>query len=193
MKRMLLTALMAAALALAAPGVAAAHHGKRHHGARHASAHKRHRHVRHVTFGKLSLAPTSAPTQTTPTTPSSEPAGKVLSFENGVLKITLADGSVVSGKVTEQTELKCASATAGEDDQGDDDQGEDHGDNNSAPVAHASWNDGNQGQQGDDGDDDENNQQACTTAALAPNAVVGGAELELTGAGAVWEKVELIQ
>lgn len=186
MKRMLLTALMASALALAAPGVASAHQGRRHG---HAGAHKRHRHARHITFGRLSQTSATGSAQSAPASPSSEPAGKVLSFEGGLLKITLADGSLVSGKVTEQTELECRSAAAGGEDQDEDDQGEDRGD---ALMAHASDDGGDQGQQGDDNEVDEP-QQACTTAALVPGAVVGAAELRIGSAGAVWEKVELDQ
>ena len=53
---------------------------------------------------------------------------------------------------------------------------------------------------GDNGGGDDNGQanndgegeQMCTTAALIPGTTVRGAELDVTGAGAVWEKVELI-
>ena len=50
----------------------------------------------------------------------------------------------------------------------------------------------------DDGDttgDDDGQDEAehCTTAALVPGAVVREAELSVSSAGAVWEKVELNQ
>jgi hypothetical protein len=182
MRRMLLMAVMGSALALAVPGVASAHHGKRHH-ARH------HKHAHLVKFGTASVSTTpSGPTATTPT---GTPAGKVKSFENGVLVITLADESTVSGKVTDATRLRCRSA-ASQENSGDDDQGGDeHGD----VSAHVSDHNGSQGwHHVDDGDDDDNgNPTACTTAALVPGAVVGEAELNVSSAGAVWEKVELIQ
>jgi len=180
MKRMLLMAVTGSALALAAPGVASAHHGKRHH-ARH------HKHAHLVKFGTTSSTTSTAPTTTAP----AQPAGKVKSFENGVLTITLADESTVSGKVTEATKLRCRSATSQEN-SGDDEQGGDeHGD----VSAHVSDHNGSQGwHHADDGDDDDNGSQtACTTAALVPGAVVGEAELSVSSAGAVWEKVELIQ
>lgn len=186
MRRMLLLAVTSSLLALAVPGVASAHHK---HGNRHASTHKRHaKRARVVTFGSLS------PAQGSPTTtsgPSGEPAGKVASFENGVLTITLADKSTVSGKVTEDTEIECTSASAQatttHDDQGggDDAGGRDSGEHGGPLTAHAS------DSQGDQGDDD--GQSSCTTAALVANAVVAAAELKIGGAGAVWEKVELLQ
>jgi hypothetical protein len=198
MKRMLLMAVTSSLLALAVPGVASAHHGKRHH----AASHKRHAsRARLITFGSAVVPPASGPTQTSPTpaAPSGESAGTVKSFEKGVLTITLKDGSTVSGMVTEQTRLECQSATAspttGGDDQGaGDDQGTDSGEHGAA-TAHAA----DHGQQGQDGGDDQGDeggdggQPSCTTAALVPNAVVGEAELKLSSAGAVWEKVQLLQ
>jgi hypothetical protein len=163
-----------------------------------------------VTFGSMTVAPASGPSITTPTstTPSGEPAGKVKSFEKGVLTITLTDGSPVSGKVTEQTELECRSATPSTstegDDQGsgDDVAGRESGEHGGPSVTgEAASNDQSQGDEGG-GDDEEGqqgteghdqSQQSCTTAALVPGAVVGEAELKLSGEGAVWEKVELLQ
>jgi hypothetical protein len=189
MKRMLLLAVTASALIVAAPGVATAHH----HAKRHARHHARHAHL--VKFGKASLSTTpSGPTAKSPTT--SAPAGTVASFENGILTITLADKSTVSGKVTDATKLECRSATTGEN-VGDDDNGggdDNHfgGDEHGSLTAHASDHQGDSS--GDDGDDDDNGTQAaCTTAALAPGAAVAEAELLVGGGGAVWEKVELQQ
>jgi hypothetical protein len=195
MKRMLLTAVMSSMLVVAAPAVASAHNGKRHH---HASAHKRHaKRARIVKFG-TPLAPTAAssPTQTTPT--SGETAGTVTSFDKGVLTITLTNGTPVSGQVTEGTELECRTATpppsTGDDDQGGGDDngsvsGEHGGASSHGQEARAHASDNSSG----DGQDDENGQQSCTTAALVPGAVVAEAELKLSSAGAVWEKVELVQ
>lgn len=185
MRRMLLMAVMGSALALAVPGVASAHHGKRHH-ARH------HKHAHLVKFGTASVSTTpSGPTATTPT---GTPAGKVKSFENGVLVITLADESTVSGKVTEATKLECRSATSqqnsGDDDQGGGDDGARVNGEHGGPSAHES---DHHGSDGGDVDDDNAGQTACTTAALVPGAVVGEAELLVGSGGAVWEKVELIQ
>jgi hypothetical protein len=192
MRRMLLMAVMGSALALAAPGVASAHHGKRHHARHHKQAHL-------VKFGSASVSTTpSGPTATTPTTtPTGTPAGKVKSFdkETGLLTITLADESTVSGKVTEATKLECRSATSqensGDDDQRGGDDGATVGDEHGGPSAHESDHHGSDG--GGDVGDDNAGQTACTTAALVPGAVVGEAELLVGGSGAVWEKVELIQ
>src|SRR5689334_12811000 len=155
MKRMLLLAVTSSLLALAVPGVASAHHHK--HGKRHASTHEHHANkARVVTFGTLSPGPGA--TNTTSSVPQGEPAGKVASFENGVLTITLADKSTVSGKVTEDTRLECTSASAqpstGHDDQGggDDANGRESGEHGGPWTAHAS--DDQQGQGDDDQGDD---------------------------------------
>ena len=202
MKRMLLTLLPASVLALGAPAVASAHHGhhhSRHHG-HHASS------ARLLNFGAAasSVGTAAGPVQTSPTT---ENAGVVESFENGVLKIKLnADNSVVSGKVTGDTELRCASATPpsepGDDDRGDSgNQGDNH-DGPSSPdqfasqhgdlFAHAASLGDDNGDQGDD-DQGEGSQESCSpTTALVKGAIVREAELELSGAGAVWEKVVIV-
>jgi hypothetical protein len=195
MKRMLLMAVASSVLALAAPSAASAHHGKHHHSSRH----KHHGAARLVRFGTIGTAfgPTSASGSTetpAPTSPSDEPAGTVKSFNEGVLTITLKDGSTVSGKVTEQTELECTSATAptsneGDDQGGGDDEagresGEHGGPVGGQPVAHDS---------SDDQGEDDGGSSSCRSSALVPGAVVGEAELSISGAGAVWEKVELTQ
>lgn len=94
---------------------------------------------------------------------------------------------MVSGRVTDATELKCegAQATAMHDDGdhggGGDNSGQQSGDDN--------------GDQGDNsGDLAENqgeNEQLCTTASLTPGAVVQEAELSVSSAGAIWDKIEL--
>jgi hypothetical protein len=196
MKRILIAAVTSSLLALAVPGVALAHHGKRHH---HASSHRHHaKRARLITFGQ-----DAAPAPGAPTTPSAPgtPAGKVASFEKGVLTITLADGTSVSGKVTEATEIECHSAaaptSAGHDDQGggDDAAGRDSGEHGGPMQARVSDHNDGQDQQGEDADDDDNVQSTTCTpeAALTKEAVVGEAELKLSSAGAVWEKVEILQ
>ena len=241
MRRIVLAAVVPAML-LTAPGVAlAAHHGHGRHAARHARRHaRRAKHDHLVRFGDPAAASTgSAPTSgstgaggapTSPAAPSTqattgETAGKVLTFENGVLTIELNGGEKVSGQVTERTELICVPATpptsTGGDDQSGDSQGggnqgggnqggDDQGggdDNSGAQTGEhggppsqvspgGSWSgEGDQqladGAQNMDGEDDDQ-QQGCETTALTAGAVVREAELDLTGAGAVWERVVVI-
>ena len=195
MRRVFFTAVASSALALAVPGVASAQHGKRHH-SRRASSHKRHhRHAHIVRFGTLATASTPSSSASSPATPSS-PAGTVASFTGGVLTITLADKSTVSGKVTEQTELECQSpaptGSASSHDGGDDgDRHDSSGPTSPQQAGSQSGDDGGSDDQGDDQGDDDGAQQSCTTAALVAEAVVQEAELSISSAGAVWHKVEL--
>jgi hypothetical protein len=107
-------------------------------------------------------------------------AGTVASFDGTKLTIQLADGSTVSGTVNGDTEIECDAADMSQtsfhrDDQGGDHSGGDQGDNN----------DNN-----DQGDDNE--MQNCDSSSLTPGTIVHEAELKLSGAGAVWDKVELL-
>lgn len=206
MRRIVWIAAAFAALALASPAGALAH--GRHHGAHHARKHHRHaQRARLLRFGVPST--TAAPTSGAPTSPPAPPtpanAGKVLSFENEVLTIELADGTKVSGKVTAWTRLCCLPSTPantpnpGDDDQGaGDDQGQqsgEHGGPPSEPGARGAWAADHQGG-GDDngaGDDDGAPPHSCTTTALTAGAVVREAELSVGGSGAIWERVALIQ
>jgi hypothetical protein len=202
MKRMLLALASSATVALLAPAAAAAHHGHhRHHGShRHASS------ARILRFGSVSAltAPTTTAPTTTPTTPTQESAGKVVSFEKEVLTIMLNDKSTVSGKVTQDTQLRCQPATpppeTGDDEQDTDDESAPQGDEHSQGsgsgdfasqhgdvMAHSA-------NEGDNGDNQNNgqNQESCPTTALTPGTVVLAAELKITPAGAVWEQVDII-
>jgi cobalamin biosynthesis protein CobT len=221
MKRICMTAMAASALAIAMPGVASAH-GRSHHDARRAqSHHRRHHRSRTVTFAaNVKTTTTTAPTstKTEPIPGSGEVIGTVTSFEGGVLKITLADNSVVSGKVTEQTQISCATAQETGDDNGDnqsssddnqsssddnqsssDSQSAGHGD--SGGFSHVHGDDmsgnGNGNVGGDDGQDNQDDQQGeaapCGTSALVPGAKVSEAELHIGGTGSIWEKVDLTQ
>jgi hypothetical protein len=184
MRRMLLTATAASALALGAPAAASAHH-RRHH--------KHHSTQARVLLFKSQTIPASPSKPAAPTPPSSEPAGTVTKFEEGVLTITLADGSVFKGKVTEQTRLGCPSTSAtdpGDDQGGGDDQSATDSGEHGGPSVMGQLHRDFQGGDQNAGDDDAG--QACTTAALVSGAKVGEAELAITSAGAVWENVELI-
>jgi hypothetical protein len=171
MRRIALTIGVASALALGAPAVASAHrHHHRHHHAR----------VRVEGFGAISGVPNMAPGST---------AGMVTSFENGVLTITLNDGSIVKGAVKEQTEIRCQTSepTAHESDHGE-------GSQNGAGEGQRG-NDREEAMESEDGQENENEDQpsppACGPASLVHGALVQAAELEITPAGAVFEEVEL--
>src|SRR3954447_6099116 len=114
-----------------------------------------------------------------------ENAGKVTSFENGVLTIALFDGSTLKGTVTPGTKVKCEGA---EDEHGDDDQGDDH-----AKAARHGGDD----EPGDDrGDDDnrgpnDNADEHATGCTIAANDTVQEAEVKVTSTGNVFGEVEL--
>ena len=137
-----------------------------------------------------------------------------MSFTNGVLTIKAGDGNMASGKVTNATELRCEqqepagmqshdrgrgdNGGGGDNDRGDNDQGDnDRGDNARGDNDRGDNDRGdNQDNQGDnDNDNDNDNDEAnqmCTTANLVPGAIVQKAELRISGAGAVWDEVELV-
>jgi hypothetical protein len=99
-----------------------------------------------------------------------EVGGTIVSFENSVLTIKLADDSTISGKVDDSTEIECR--TAGEDG----DRHERHGGgDHSGP-----------GRGGDD-------ETRCTTADLTAGTAVHEAELHGTGADAVFEEIKLLK
>jgi hypothetical protein len=187
---MLLVAVTSAAFIALTPAMALARHSSR----RHHSHHARHARIHHRRFGE----PTTLPTTTPTTTPTTSPTATVMSFMNGVLTITLANGSTVSGNVTADTRISCVSPqTTGDDDnndnQGDDDNGggDDRG---GGPGMQSHW-DG-PGQGGDDqgqGDDEHNQNQMCTTANLTPGTMIQSADLSIDSTGtATWDSVELI-
>jgi hypothetical protein len=197
MKRMLLAAATSSMLALAAPSLAsAAHHAKCHGRSHHACSHvRRAHHARVLNFGAPLSSTVTTPSGTTPTAPTGETAGKVVSFEGGVLTIKLNDETTVSGKVTEQTEIKCQSATPpteGSDDEegGGEASGDDGGD--SSHVSSGLGSHGDDMSSGGDGEDGEGSQQACTSAALVAGAVVREAELSIGSTGSVWDHIDLI-
>jgi hypothetical protein len=198
MKRMLLAAATSSMLALAAPSLASAHHHAKCHARHHACAHARH--ARLLSFG-APISTTTSTTTTAPTTPTTptggETAGNVASFEGGVLTITLNDGSKVSGKVTEQTEIRCQSATPPTEGSDDDENGDESSGGNGEDSSHSGPGLGSTGDDmssGDSGDGDgQQTQTACTSAALVPGAVVREAELSVGSGGAVWEHIDLIQ
>ncbi len=175
MRRILLSVVACCAVIAFVPASAPAqgHHHKRHH---HRGHHAR---VRHFGDDQNQNNPGAGQNQ-------DQTAGTVQSFSNGVLTIALNDGSMVSGTVTGDTEIECqapdrSSVMQSHDRHGGDNGGGDNGDNN----------------QGDDdnGQGDDNNEgaaQTCDMSSLTPGAVVQEAELKISSAGAVWDKVELV-
>jgi hypothetical protein len=147
-----------------------------------------------------------------------ENAGTVDSFDSssGVLKIKLMDGTIVSGKVTDATRLRCReadeneiedettshqrrggrakAASNGEPGGGSDASGRDeskaHDESDDAPDT------------GEDRGDDEAGandrrrgraQGNCAATELKAGAPVREAELDMTSAGAIFDKVELLK
>jgi hypothetical protein len=199
MRRMIMTAV--ATVSLAAPGAALAHTGEHHRAGERHHHHRGHRHAHVLAFhAQAPASSTSGASSAGSTTPASEDkAGTVASFTGGVLTIALNDGSTVSGKVTERTEIECPappSASAadfsghdGGDDNGTDEHANDLSGNDGSGES-ASSDDG----PGDSsGQDDNGNEVAehCTSAALVPGASVREALLSVGGEGATWLKLEL--
>ena len=106
----------------------------------------------------------------------------------GVLTIKLADGSTISGKVDSTTEIECRAPRT--EDSGDDDamqrDGGDDGGDNSGPGGDDGDDNSGPGREGDD-------ERQCTTADLTPGTPVHEAELNGSGADAVFEEVKLLK
>ncbi len=205
MRRVAFTVFATMLIAGAVPAAALAHHHHHHHFKHHA---------RFRRFGDQGTAPTS--------TSSSDNAGTVQSFTNGVLTITLNDGSTVTGKVTDATELECTSTqqaqtthdsgdpgsggsdqssggsdqTSGGSDQssGGSDQTSGGSDQSSGGSDQSSGGSDQSSGGSDQGDDDQGEDQSssCTTSSLTQGAVVHEASLRIDSNGATWEKVELV-
>jgi hypothetical protein len=152
--------------------------------------------------------------QTTPgAAPTQGDAGTVTSFNNGILTITLTDGSTLKGSVTPQTEVACEGAqgqsqsgdgSGDQSSQGGDrariasDGGGDQGDQSSQSsqsTQNSQDSEDSQDSQGDDngqGDDDQGDQSAqSSTCTIAPGDPVLEADLQATSNGAVFEEVKL--
>jgi hypothetical protein len=191
---MIMTAV--ATVSLAAPSAALAHNGEHHRaGERHHHHRGHHRHAHVLAFHAQAPASSSSGTTSPSATPpaSGDSAGTIASFTNGVLTITLNDGSTVSGKVTERTEIECPAPSASAADFSGHDGGDDNGfdgrgnDSSSGPGP-------SDGRHGDCPGHDDNGHDAaehCTSAALVPGASVSEAFLSVSSDGATWVKVEL--
>jgi hypothetical protein len=199
-QRIALLPLFVAALALTAPSLASAHR-TRHHRHAHAAHHRRlhaRRHHRRPSSSKL--GPPAPSTPSTPNTPppskssaTTESAGTIASFSNGVLTITLKDGSTVSGTVTESTRvcqiqpppsspMTADSSPTGPGADMDHAPGGWSQGRWSGPDGASGW--GRQGEMG--------HPHCCGPApTLTAGAIVQVAELRIGGAGAEWELVIL--
>ncbi|MBS1891106.1 MAG: hypothetical protein JST59_07425 [Actinobacteria bacterium] len=186
----LLALAIGVAALLALPGIAVAkHHHRDHpHGRHHARASQAH---------LTSVEETSTITSFDPTT--------------GKLTIALKGGESITGLVTEETEIKCegnAQSLDNGNQQGDDDgetsgghdEGSEDGSGEGSEDGQGEPGDGAGGDQGDDGWDSGQLPEeppttgeggSCTTAALTPGSIVGGAELRLEGGAAVFREIEL--
>jgi hypothetical protein len=188
MRRILFTAVASLAiLAIAPASVLAKHHSKRHHARTH------HSRIRHERFGVITPTSGSSSTTTTPPVTPTDTAGTVASpVTNNTLVIKLTDGTLVSGTITPNTEIECEAADmndASETMHSDGDPGGGGGDNNTSGGDE----NGGGGDQGDDNGDNNGAQNAsCTSANLVMGAVVQGAELGISSAGATWDKIELV-
>lgn len=190
MRRTLFCMLVSvAAFALLPASSLAREHQRGHRAERHAKRHHHHVRVHHERFGRLGSTDSSGSPGSGGGMPSSDTAGTIASFDGTKLVITLNDRSNVSGTVNGDTEIECMSATStgdrfqrndqgGDNTGGDDQGGEDQGDDNA-------------NDQSDDNDGDEGGMN-CTTADLKQGITVTGAELKISSAGAVWDKVELL-
>jgi hypothetical protein len=137
-----------------------------------------------------------------------EQAGTIASFQNGVLTLTLFDGSTLIATVNDRTEVECADAAAApaptptaaatrssHDDAGDD--ADDHGDRRQDDGDDQNDDHGDRRQDdGDDQNDDQNDdhgddENACGAADLKAGARVDEADVSVTSAGRVFTKIEL--
>ena len=139
-----------------------------------------------------------------------EQSGVIDSFDatTGKLTVKLVNGDSLTGTVNSDTEIECENTTTAstrhDGESGDDNSGSgstQSGDDNSGSGSTQSGDDNsgsgstNSGDddQGDDNDDQGENESEgnCGTDALQPTTIVKEAELRLTSAGAVFEKIEL--
>jgi len=202
MKRSLLTATGITALALAIPGAALAHHGHgRHHHHHGTKTHAHHARFRMVHIGPVTTAPPPAPTTTTPTPPALENAGTVTSYTGGVLTLTLNDNSTVSGKVTDETRIRCVKATPATPpnmEPGTESPGDDNGQGDDQNRGDMSQGQDDQGQgewqHGDDGGPGASEPEPpCDSSSLVPGAVVRAAELRIGPSGTEFESILLVR
>jgi hypothetical protein len=187
------TLVSVAAFAFVPASSLAREHQREHHHARHHLKRTHHARVHHKRFGTIGTGSSgstgSGSTGSGGGMPSSDTAGTIASFDGTKLTLTLNDGSTVSGTVNGDTEIECMSATSTQDSFQRNDHGGDNGGGDDQGANHDQGDDNGNDQGDNDGDD---NGQNCTMADLKPGSTVTGAELKISSAGAVWDKVELL-
>jgi hypothetical protein len=121
-----------------------------------------------------------------------EQSGVIASFDGTILTVTLVNGDTLKGTVDSGTEIECDDATPPTTTTATTRHDGESGDDNSGPgsTTSGSGSDDNN-EQGDDNDDQGENEGSCTTASLTAPTIVKEAELHLTSAGAVFDKIEL--
>ena len=192
MRRILFMLVAGAALLAILPASALARHHRGHHQAKHHRTH--HARVRHEVFGGGALRSSSAAKENdAPENEAQDNAGTVDSFTNGVLTIKLSDNSTVSGRVTDATEIECQAPEPQQTqhmdgDGGSTSGGDDHGDDNAGANQPTGENENENEAQNEN---ENENEQSCGTSSLTRGTVVHEAELKVSSAGSVWEKVEL--
>ena len=182
MKKVLLAAVASSVVLAVAPAVAFAHS---HH---HRGDHRTHRtraRVRDEHFGSWN-------DENPATSNSAQNAGKVASFSNGVLMLTLNNGSMVSGHVTDAAEVKCEAVGPQEMEHSRHADG-DHGGGSNCGGSNGGEDNGDNNGSDDDRGEVEQGAPMCSSANLVPGAVVRDAELRISGAGAIWQEVELAE
>lgn len=178
-------------------------------------------HMRNLVEFRTGNNPRDADTDNDGVDDNEENAGKIVSFENGILTISLVGGDQLVGAVTDSTEIECKAALipppsneppvsgaslrhSGEDDAQNGDQGDgDHpggpGDPSSGPGSPDSGSGDNGGHGSDSGDaggsgPEDGDEVACTSADLVPGTPVHEADVETTTDGAVvFTKLELLK
>jgi hypothetical protein len=189
MRKLLITAAAAATVVIGPGTTLALGRGDAHH---HRG--RVHHHAHDEQFGGGASTPhggtgatgvTGNTGSTAPQPPAPQAGDTVVSLTNGVLTIRLSDGTLVSGSITDATQIKCPSIAGGGDDGNGDGDG---GDGNNQRGS----NSGHGGPTGGNGDDEGDGNVACTLAAATPGTVVSEAELHVSRSGAVWETLVLV-
>ena len=120
-------------------------------------------------------------------------AGAVVSFTDGLLVVRLANGDSITGRVTDETEVRCDPASElARWDEWDDDEPEWR---NRAGITRAAvsddWDEDELGDGWSDVDDDVSEDITCYADALIPGAVVHTAHLEAVDGAAVFVRIQL--